>query len=338
MSNNQKMPHTGLRFVEWWSRRKNDSALRLLAAGIVAASLAWALDGASAADPMFRVPVGERQLLLDDTGITRIEKLQRTMHRPDKRGAVIRPAPAQRGSLQIRHAPFWLSREQVFKVLVANTAGPTTILPWYTSADGLHWVPGPAPDKTFMSHHVVYDRQDPNPNRRYKAARPPEGLAVSADGMAWTKLNVPGIPSSDEANFSYHPRERLFLLTVKRGGPHGRAVAVATSNDFVEWNDFGVGFLADDLDQRLGRERIQHYLADPTRLLSLPAHPADYTVDVYNMGLFRYDGAVHWAAGHAPPPHRPPSRAGRLLVSLSAACVQSRLEDLEAVGRSSAVA
>ena len=35
MSNNQKMPHTGLRFVEWWSRRKNDSALRLLAAGIV---------------------------------------------------------------------------------------------------------------------------------------------------------------------------------------------------------------------------------------------------------------------------------------------------------------
>ena len=156
--------------------------------------------------------------------------------------------------------------------------------------------------------------------------------------MAWTKLNVPGIPSSDEANFSYHPRERLFLLTVKRGGPHGRAVAVATSNDFVEWNDFGVGFLADDLDQRLGRERIQHYLADPTRLLSLPAHPADYTVDVYNMGLFRYDGAVHWAAGHAPPPHRPPSRAGRLLVSLSAACVQSRLEDLEAVGRSPAVA
>ena len=115
MSNNQKMPHTGLRFVEWWSRRKNDSALRLLAAGIVAASLAWALDGVSAADPMFRVPVGERQLLLDDTGITRIEKLQRTMHRPDKRGAVIRPAPAQRGSLQIRHAPFWLSREQVFR-------------------------------------------------------------------------------------------------------------------------------------------------------------------------------------------------------------------------------
>jgi hypothetical protein len=39
----------------------------------------------------FHIPVGQRQLFLDNTGITVVENLTRTMHQPRKLGAVIRP-------------------------------------------------------------------------------------------------------------------------------------------------------------------------------------------------------------------------------------------------------
>ena len=274
-----------------------------------ALTMAWPRNTAFAADFAFHVPVGERQLFLDDFGIATIENLTRTMHKPDKKGAVIRPDPAKGGSLQIRHAPFWLSQEKVFKLLVADTAGPKSIFRWYTSADGLHWVRGQQPDTAFIGFHVVYDGQDPDLNRRFKAANPPEGFSVSSDGMTWTKLNVPGIPSSDEANFSYDPQTGGFLLTVKIGGPHGRSVGLATSKDFENWTNHGLIFHADDIDQQLGHKRINAYLADPLRLPLLPEHPAEYTVDVYNMGLFRYEGIyIGMPAMHHRHTVRPPGQ------------------------------
>ena len=68
-------------------------------------ALPWS--AAWAADPAFQVPAGQRQLFLDDVGIAKIENLTRTMHRPAKKGAVIRPTyPAER-ALQTRCAPAW---------------------------------------------------------------------------------------------------------------------------------------------------------------------------------------------------------------------------------------
>ena len=46
---------------------------------------------AYAAGPALVVPEGERQLFLDDVDIADMQNLTRTMHRPDKKGAVIRP-------------------------------------------------------------------------------------------------------------------------------------------------------------------------------------------------------------------------------------------------------
>ena len=60
---------------------------------------------AADADPAFHVPAGQRQLFLDDVGIARIENLTRTLHQPDKKGAVIRPTPPSESVLQIRCAP-----------------------------------------------------------------------------------------------------------------------------------------------------------------------------------------------------------------------------------------
>ncbi len=106
--------------------------------------------------------------------------------------------------------------------------------------------PGPGP--ICESIMRIYDPHDKDPARRFKAALLNEGFAVSPDGVQWTKLDLPAIPSSDGGNFSYDPSEALFIHSVKRGGPFGRSVAIATSRDFNTWRDYGVVFHADELD------------------------------------------------------------------------------------------
>ncbi len=39
----------------------------------------------------FRVAAGQRQLFIDDHGISSIENLKRTLHQPSKKGTIIRP-------------------------------------------------------------------------------------------------------------------------------------------------------------------------------------------------------------------------------------------------------
>ena len=41
-------------------------------------------------NPQFTVPLGQRQLFLDSHGVERVENLARTMHEPEKKGAVLR--------------------------------------------------------------------------------------------------------------------------------------------------------------------------------------------------------------------------------------------------------
>ena len=240
---------------------------------------------------LFEIPRGQRQLFLDDYGIAEVGALRRTMHTAVKKGAVIRPDPSQpTGGLQIRCAPLWIPQQKSYRFLVADTAGPTSLFRWFSSGDGLHWMPGRQPD--MGTYTLVYDEHDPDPQRRYKAALPPRGFAVSADGNHWSMLpDVPGVPCGDEANFSYDSQSGRFLLTVKIGGPHGRSVGLATSEDFQNWTNHGRIFHADDEDQKVGRQAIAGRLADPS---FLPPYnkpdPAVFNVDVYNMGIFRYEG------------------------------------------------
>ncbi len=137
---------------------------------------------------------------------------------------------------------------------------------------------------------VVYDPADPDPGRRYKCPVPNHGFAVSPDGVHWKALDIPGVPSSDEYNLSLDLKEHLFILTVKQGGPNGRAVALSTSKDFEHWTKPELIFHADDLDQKLGRENIQARFADATLHHPPRNDPKVYNVDVYNMGVFRYEG------------------------------------------------
>ncbi len=234
------------------------------------------------AEDVRRIPVGQRQLFLDDNAIQRIENLQRTLHQPQKRGAVIRSANSAQ-TIQTRAAPVWDPVAKQVKLWVMGTDEPLRL-----SNDGLHWSPGPKPNLKF--DHAVFDPRDADPARRFKAALINAGFAVSADGVQWTKLDVPAIQSSDEANLSYDPQQGLFIHSVKRRGSFGRSVAIATSRDFKSWDDYGVVFHADEIDQELGRKNIQARTADPTLQQTFHNAPQSQNVDVYNMGVFYYEG------------------------------------------------
>ena len=254
---------------------------------------------AHAAREPVEIPTGQRQLFLDDYVIAKIDNLRRTIHPPEKRGAVIRSAnPSQ--TIQTRTAPVWDPVAKAFMLWVMSTDQPLRL-----SKDGLNWTDGPKPD--LRIDHAVYDPRDADPMRRYKAALLNEGFATSPDGIRWTKLDVPKIQSSDEGNFSYDPKEGLFIHSVKRSGQFGRSVAIATSRDFKQWRDYGIVFQTDELDQEIGRRRIAERLASPGLKQTEYNTPEHYSVQIYNMGVFRYEGfyiglpSVYHHTGKVPP-------------------------------------
>ena len=66
---------------------------------------------------------------------------------------------------------------------------------------------------------------------------------------------------------------------------------ITTSTDLKQWTTPELRFHADEMDQRLGRQNIADRLADPTlQPLYYKPNPAVYNVDVYNMGIFGYEG------------------------------------------------
>ncbi len=229
-------------------------------------------------DLRFEPANGDRQLFLDDHGIQHIENLVRTLHPPAKKGAVIRPVLGiDPPCLQIRSAPIWDPEKERFRFWGGGSVREST--------DGLNWsivapYSGPA--------LVVYDGDDPDPGRRYKAFSPGH-RAVSPDGDTWRTLDLPPVPSQDEHNFSFDQRKRLFIATVKHAGPHGRSVWLSTSEDFDTWTEPELMFHADEVDQLMGRERIQERFADPNLASPFFDFPPFYNVDIYNMSVFRYE-------------------------------------------------
>ncbi|MDE0078104.1 MAG: hypothetical protein OXO50_11335 [Caldilineaceae bacterium] len=267
----------------------------------------------------------ERQLFFDDDDIARIDGLERTLHQPNKKGAVIRSdphmvivgsdgAPVYRP--QTRSAPVWDAEAEVWKFWTIGAK-----IDWYQgrssyheSRDGLHWyqpsigqleyegsrdnnhVAIPL-DETRTSEvlGVIYDASDPDPNRRFKAIsfimEPDLSIifGVSADGIVWKKHDAPAILSGDEPNFSFDAADHRYIATVKVRGKWGRSHAVTTSQDFDEWSEPELVFQADDEDQELAREVIARRLANPALQQTVVNHPEEHGVDVYNFSISRYE-------------------------------------------------
>jgi hypothetical protein len=290
----------------------------LMVVSIIVTTLAGGT--ALAADAAFQVLTGERQLFLDDVDIAKIDNLERTMHKPAKKGAVIRPDTSiGLNAVQIRMAPIWHPEKKVWQLWDCASepddlhAAGYFFSGYYESPDGLHWSKIPvgeieyrgSRDNNFVSvvmggkrHRcecIVRDETDPDPNRRYKTFTPnvfrvdKGGYAVSPDGIHWTEVSSPGIYAGDEWNLTFDEKEHLFLQYLKRGGKHGRSIWLTTSKDFENWTEPERIFEADDLDQELGIERIKARIADPKMKKQVYNDPDDYNIDVYNMSPFRYE-------------------------------------------------
>lgn len=140
----------------------------------------------------------------------------------------------------------------------------------------------------------VQEHPDADPGERFSGwgTFQTHDRTVSADGFHWRQLDGRSLPSGDEANLSYDEATGTYLATLKEGemGPHGRSIALATSRDFDHWQGPDLVFHADAEDQELARQVIAERLASPE--LQQPQHnvPAEYMVDVYNMGVSRYEG------------------------------------------------
>jgi len=268
-------------------------------ASLIAVTLAIASSGSAMAQGNeFQVTPGRRQLFLDEHGIAEMKNLRRAMHRPTKRGAVIR-SPQPEKAIQTRTAPVWDEDAGLYKTWAITVDDNL-----WQSRDGLHWTPGPKTNMPIML--AAYDSKEPDKSRRFKAPLLDRGFAVSPDGVTWTRLDIPKIPSSDEGNFSLDSQRGLFIHTVKRGGKYGRAVALATSTDFETWDDLGLVFQSDAEDQERGKTKIAIRKADSTLQQNFQDDPQVYNVDVYNMGVFRYEDlyiglpAMYHAVGSIP--------------------------------------
>ena len=259
---------------------------------------------------------GRRQLFLDDYAISSVKNLTRTLHQPEKRGAVITPQrPWEKYLVQTRSVPAWDEERNVFQLWVNAIdrepdfmAGPT----YFESKDGIHWTRpilrqfeyGGSRENNILAFdpklkwparaitNVIRDPHDPDSARRYKGflgkgrdRRP----IVSPDGIHWKQLNVPVLRSSDESNLSYDPLARIFIATLKHGGRFGRAHAISTSRDFEHWTKPKLLYQADIEDQKRGKARILARLADPNLQDPVYNNPSYYKVDIYNVGLFRYE-------------------------------------------------
>jgi len=267
----------------------------------------------------FHLQPGERQLFLDDVDVESIDHLRKTFHPPEKKGAVIRRIPGIGGYPEIRTAPAWDPTAQRWKIWTVcvtpeELQGQAGLSSYHESRDGVHWsVPQtgqveykgsyannfvfiPMGDgRTGEIFGAVYDGTDPDPARRYKAItytrKPVQSIlfATSPDGIVWTRLDVPPVPSQDEPNFSFDEQHHQFIATVKVQGPYGRSHALTTSPDFMHWTEPVLVFHADAQDQEEAKEIIARHVADPTRQQPVFVHPEEWATDVYNFAISRYE-------------------------------------------------
>ena len=253
----------------------------------------------------FTVRPHERQLFLDGHGVAGIDNLTGTMHQPEKKGAVIRNFDQHGIAVQtvIRDPD-----SGIWKAWCSPPVDAPSAAAYWESDDGLHWrkpIVGRVEYRgskennlvdidlgkdtgNFGPGAVVYDPNDPDPDRRYKCALPPHGFGVSPDGVDWTGIPI-YVRNEDSWTFALDQRDGLFILLMREGGREDRRVILSTSTDFEHWTEPELVFRADDLDQKIGRETAERHLHDPTLQTPEFSIPATYNAQAYWMRMFRYE-------------------------------------------------
>lgn len=274
---------------------------------------------------------GQRQLFLDDFVLGDLFGVTRVIHPPAKYAGnpVIRPdRPSDGLVIQMRDGPSWDEQEKVWKVWYNRKGhfGNGWGSGFARSKDGITWE---KPDlglvqidgnrlnnvvlvKDHPQAYLQHVMMDPTaaPDRRYKGMLGTDGrkAVVSADGLTFTVLPVPPIPSQDESHLTWDDLQQQYLLTVKHNGPFGRAVYLSVSRDYEQWTPPTLIYNADAHDQTLA-ESFLHKIAANERMYRPPInHPREYIAEIYNMPIFTYEGiyiglpTYFESSGRIPPP------------------------------------
>jgi hypothetical protein len=244
---------------------------------------------------------GYRQIFLDEVMIEKTEGLRRVVNQPTKHkgNPIIRhdQTPWQTFRAQLYGTAIYVPEEQKFKMWYLAGARlpvdePITVdgriccpnfqlVGYAESRDGFQFE---LPKLNLVNYNgstannlcrisrecaegvaVVFDRHDPDPQRRYKAlywehAVPYKGSPVtpvnamsvsfSADGKQWT--NHPDNPvidfGSDTGQQALWDPERKRYVVFGRFGAGGRKVARSESKDFIRWSPPQLVFQADGKD------------------------------------------------------------------------------------------
>jgi len=250
-----------------------------------------------------RIALGYRELFLDDVMVASRSKVESVLHQPLKysRNPVIRhhQRPWQKFRAQLYGTVLYFPGEKIFRMwYLAGSRFPDEaaitldgkpripnfqMLAYAESRDGLNWT---LPDLGLVSFNgsrhnnlcrfsrenaegvaVVYDPNDRDPRRRYKAfywehsVRSPHKIPVaveisamsvsfSADGKSWT--DHPGNPVIPQASDTGHqavwdPFRKVFVA-YGRFGAGGRRIARSESSDFITWSPSQLVFAADATD------------------------------------------------------------------------------------------
>ena len=265
-------------------------------------------------------PKSHKQLFIDDHAIERLYAIERTLHQPDRKGAVLR---RDREIGQVRVAawsvPIWNPEKDLWEWWYNGHYGETdTYFSHYaTSTDGVHWdkpelglyewqgskknnIALDPYDKEGKLHfpagmglyHILRDERDPEPGRRYKGLFGANNrhLGVSPDGFDWTMLDTPPIPSKDTSKFFYDPYTEQFVATIKLATQWGRSVWVSTSSDFDHFSEPRLVLHSDEVDWENCRRRVRKIVDDPAYFTPPIVDDEDYIAEVYLMPVMPYEG------------------------------------------------
>ena len=265
-------------------------------------------------------PKAHKQLFLDDHAVERTYAIERTLHQPDRKGAVLR---RDRAMGQVRVAswsvPIWNPDKDLWEWWYNGHYGETDAYfnHYATSTDGVHWEKPPLglyewqgskdnnialdpegkvgeldSQRGLGMYHILRDDRDPDPGRRYKGlfGAKDRYLGVSPDGFEWTMLDVPPIPSQDTSKFFYDPYTEQFVATVKQPTQWGRSVWVATSRDFDHFTEPRLVLHSDETDWENCRRRVREVVDNPAYITPPIVDDEDYIAEVYLMPVMPYEG------------------------------------------------
>jgi hypothetical protein len=271
--------------------------------------------------PRFLTP-DQPQVFLDYAAVQQTTSLFQQMHTPQKRGTVLTPDTAHGETMiQARSAPMWIASEQQYRMIYVSVYQGQWTPMLATSSDGIHWTRpnlGRTPPNRILfndssgswsyAENVIYDENEPDANRRYKALlgttnRKP---GVSATGTTFTPLAGSTLTSGDESQLVQDPGHSRYIASLKTFATTGRAVGVSTSGNFTNWSAVQTVFSTNSADQTNARTVIKNRITNPNLMplafvdpepaagyVPAPGTLSTWACDVYNMAIFPYaDGYV----------------------------------------------